>query len=193
MQSKRRRSHRTQKVARSLKLMGVFALILFLFVGIPAWFLFPSREPMVASDAIVVMAGSDDGRHELGANLVQTGTSDNFVVSNPMGEEDNVGFSHCQGDLKPEKATQVWCMHPTPVTTTGETIAIANLAQQEGWNSVTVVTNRPHTRRVRTNLDQCTKLDFQVVPLESISLSNAPIHIAVEIAGYIKFWLNDPC
>lgn len=72
-------------------------------------------------------------------------------------------------------------------------MAIGRLAEAKGWTSVTAVTNRPHTRRVRTNLEQCTDLEVQVVSIEEIDTTRAPGYVVREVAGYIKFWLNDPC
>ena len=58
---------------------------------------------------------------------------------------------------------------------------------------LTAVTNRPHTRRVRTIFDQCTELDVAVVPIDDVVVWRAPIHVAREVAGYAKFWFTNPC
>ena len=170
-----------------------FLLPIFLILGIPSWFLLPPRATPTDSDAVLVMAGASDGRHELGATLVTDGFSENFVVSNSSGIRDKVGFAHCRGGARPENAKETWCLKADPVTTTGEALAIGRLAEAKGWTSVTAVTNRPHTRRVRTNLEQCTDLEVQVVSIEEIDTTRARVYVVREVAGYIKFWLNDPC
>lgn len=80
-----------------------------------------------------------------------------------------------------------------PVTTSGEAMAIDKLAKQEGWTSATAVTDRPHNRRVRTNLERCTDLYYSVVSIDDFNITSAPARIAGEIGGYIKFWASNPC
>ena len=177
---------------RGLKIVAILVSAL-LVVGIPTWFLFPPRDESAASDAVIVLAGASDGRHQLAARLIEEGFSQNFVVSNPDGEIEKVGYSFCQGNSQPKNAEEVFCMQPKPGTTTGEALTMEKLAEEEGWASVTVVTNRPHARRVRTNFEQCTDLDTTVVSVDDLDIARVPIHIAREIAGYIKFWINSPC
>lgn len=184
-QRQRRRSRR-RKISASL------AVILLVTVC-PAWFLYPPREAPVLSDAVLVMAGASDGRHELGAQLVEKGISQNFGVSNPLGARDKVGFAHCRGKNRPDSAVQAWCIRSEPVTTVGEVMTMGELAQDEGWATITVVTNRPHTRRVRTMFEQCTNLDTVVVSVENVNMTRIPYLVTREIAGYIKFWLTSPC
>lgn len=162
-------------------------------LGLPTWFLFPPQAEPRESDAVLVIAGASDGRHELGAQLIEEGISENFVVSNPAGARDKVGYAHCHGSSKPESSTAAWCMKSKPVTTTGEALAIDKLAKQEGWGSVIAVTNRPHNHRVRTNLERCTDLDYSVVSIDEVDVTRAPVHIAREIGGYLKFWVTNPC
>jgi len=72
-------------------------------------------------------------------------------------------------------------------------MAIDKLAKQEGWTSVTAVTDRPHNRRVRTNLERCTDLYYSVVSIDDFNITSATARIAREIGGYIKFWASNPC
>lgn len=57
-------------------------------------------------------------------------------------------------------------------------MAIDKLAKQEGWTSVTAVTERPHNRRVRTNLERCTDLYYSVVSIDDFNITSAPARIA---------------
>jgi|SRR5699024_8863484 len=192
MLSNRGPRERRRAVSRR-RLLSAFIVPTLLTLAVPAGFLFPPHAELGKSDAIMVIAGASDGRHELGARLIEDGVSKRFVVSNPSGASDKVGYAHCNGSSRPTSATEAWCMKPDPVTTTGEALAIDKLAKQEGWTSITAVTNRPHNRRVRTNLERCTDLDYTVVSIEDINVTRAPIHIAREIAGYAKFWVTNPC
>lgn len=170
-----------------------FAAPIVVILGLPAWFLFPPQYGPCKSDVMLVFAGASDGRHELGAQLIEEGISENFVVSNTSGPRDKVGFAHCAGELRPESATNTWCMKSDPATTTGEALAIEKLAKQQGWNSVTAVTDRPHNHCVRTNLNRCSDLESTVVSIDEFNVVRAPARIAREIGGYIKFWVTNPC
>ena len=185
-------------VARRERLVRIrniiaFVLPICILLGLPAWLLLPPRDTPSSSDAILVLAGAGDGRHQLGAELVEVGVASNVVISNPGGDGEPIGYSHCAGDKRPESATETWCMNPVPGTTMGEAKTVGSLAQNENWQSLTVVTNRPHTRRVRMTFERCTTLDISVVPIENVDVVRAPIHVAREIAGFIKFWVTDPC
>lgn len=184
--ARRRRTRRKRNVA-------AFLAPILLILGVPVWFLFPPREAPVPSDAVLVIAGASDGRHELGAQLVEEGISPNFVVSNSSGTRDKVGSAHCRGKDRPDEAVEIWCMRAYPVTTAGEAMAMGKLAEEEGWATLTAVTNRPHTRRVRTMFQQCTDLDVTVVPVDYVNMTRMPYHVSREIGGYIKFWITNPC
>ncbi|GGO21976.1 hypothetical protein GCM10010980_23630 [Corynebacterium marinum] len=154
---------------------------------------FPPEGTPVSSDAVVVLAGSADGRHQLGAQMVDQGDAENFVVSNPRKELDKVGTAHCRGVSRPETATGVWCLEPDPVTTTGEAMAVGELAEKEDWSNITVLTHRPHTRRVQAIFNKCTNLEVVVVPLERIIWTRILYQTSREIAGFAKFWITNPC
>lgn len=173
--------------------IAAFLTPILILVGVPSWFLFPPQNTPQASNAVMVIAGASDGRHELGAQLVNEGKSPNFVVSNPGGGKDRVGSQHCRGEDLPEAAIRVWCMRPNPVTTTGEAMTIAKLAKEQGWTTLTAVTNRPHARRVHTIFERCTNLDVTVVPVDQVDMTQIPYLVAWEIGGYLKYWVSNPC
>lgn len=147
----------------------------------------------MGADAVVILAGASDGRHQLGAELVHAGVSGNFVVSNPSGFEDHVGSAFCRGAKIPVEANAAWCLIPDPVTTTGEALTVGQLAEQQGWKEIVVVTNRPHTHRVRTMFKDCTDLETSVVNIGEIDWRYFHRSLAREIGGYLKYWVNDPC
>lgn len=192
MRLKRGPAARRRRIVRIRNTIA-FMVPICLILGLPAWFLFPPRDDPSSSDAVLVLAGASDGRHQMGAELVNAGVAPNFVISNPSGEEEQVGFSHCAGDKQPERALETWCMKPVPGTTMGEAKTVGNIAESERWMSLTVVTNRPHARRTRTIFEQCTAVDISVVPIEKLDVIRAPVHIVREIAGFLKFWVSDPC
>lgn len=85
-----------------------------------------------------------------------------------------------------------WCMQPNPVTTVGEGLTMRELAE-EGWITVTAVTNRPQTRRTRSTFEECTDLNVTVAPVDYVNMTRMIYHVAREIGSYIKFWLTNPC
>lgn len=163
-------------------------------VATVAWFLDPPRQVPAHSDAVMAIAGAPDGRHQRAAQLVDEGVSQNFVVSNPKGKSDTgVSTAFCRGSHRPARAAQVWCLQPEPVTTVGEALKLQELAGEEGWKSVVLVTNRPHSRRVRTIFERCTDLDVSVTSSEWVDTTRIPYHVLREAAGYAKFWVTRPC
>ena len=174
-------------VAFLLGLLGALAL----FVASAAYFLLPPSPDPQPSDAVVVLGGASDGRHQLGAQLIEEGVADNLVVAVPRGRDDRVGWSYCTGEHTPEAET--WCLRPSPSTTTGEALDVDELAEQEGWESVTVVTSRPHTHRSQMNFDRCTDLDVTVVHIDNVRWWLVPRDMARETLGALKFWVTDPC
>lgn len=174
---------------RVLPLLITLALLCGLVL---AWFIYPAKAEPKKVDVVLVLAGSSDGRHEYGAELVEEGYASNYVVSNPSGSKDKVGYAHCAGKLRPKNA-ESFCMDPYPVITSGEARTFNELAKKEGWESVLVVTSRTHTQRVRTMFDQCYTGDSTVLNVNSLGrtgLHNAVLH---EIGGFIKFWITAPC
>lgn len=98
-------------------LVMVVALTMVSIMGFTAfmfWTVYPPNERSENADVVVVIAGASDGRHELGAEIALKYGIKNFVVSNPAGAKDKVGYSHCAGDDRPE-GTRTWCMDPYPV------------------------------------------------------------------------------
>lgn len=173
--------------------VGAAALVAVLvFLAAAVWFLFPPRATAGNADAVFVLAGATDGRHDLGAELIESDVADHLVVSNPSGPRDEAGYSLCAGANQPI-GTETWCLDPEPTTTTGEAQTFDRLAENEGWDTAVVVTNRPHTRRVRVNLDECTEVETTVMSIDGVDWSRAPYHVAREIGGFLKYWITDPC
>ncbi|WP_033377849.1 YdcF family protein [Corynebacterium lubricantis] len=187
-----RRNRRVRK--RLLVLLSIFVVFLIVAAGLlTSWFVNPPQKQPAASDAVVVIAGIADGRHAMGASLVQDGIAPNFVVSNPLGTEEPVGSSYCRGDNRPSAAEHTFCMDPQPVTTTGEAMTMGALAKEEGWSSATLVTSRVHARRVAANFEKCTDLDVNVMYTNNLGESNIVYEIAHETGGMIKLLLSNPC
>ena len=55
---------------------------------------------------------------------------------------------------------------------------------------ILVVTNRPHTLRVKTWMRNATGLDVRVTPVERVDKAMLPVHLVWEVAGWIKGKVN---
>ncbi|MHA2787666.1 YdcF family protein [Corynebacterium sp. S7] len=158
-----------------------------------AWILFPPQREAQSTDVVMVLAGANDGRHKYGAELVNQGLAPNFVVSNPSGTRDIVGTSYCQGANQPESAEQTWCLKPNPISTTGEAQTLEVLAQEQNWETATIVTNRTHARRVQQNFNHCTDLDATVVWVDVVNEDIIEYVLAHEAGGLMQLWFTDHC
>ncbi|WP_080796397.1 YdcF family protein [Corynebacterium pacaense] len=161
-------------------------------VAFIAWLLLPPNELPPRADVVMVVAGASDGRHELGARIVDDLDTRSFVVSNPNGTRDVKGSSFCRGVDRPRNA-ETWCLDPHPVTTAGEAMTLGELAREQGWESAVIVTNRPHSRRVEYIFRDCTDLQIDVVHISTVNLELLPYHLAREAAGFGRHLLADPC
>lgn len=162
------------------------AVVAMLAVGaLSVAFFFPGQGSVAPADAVVVLAGADDGRYQLAARLVEEGVAPAYVVSDPDGEHP-VSEAACAGIAAPAGAV-TYCLRPHPTTTLGEALATEELAQRMGWRRVVVVTNRPHTRRVRGIFGRCTTVEVSVRHIQGVNLRRAPYHLLRELAGWAKF------
>lgn len=173
-------------------LVSILVLVLIVSAAL-AWLLFPPKRELHPTDAVLVMANMSDGRHEMGASLIDEGIAPNLIVSNPLGEKDIVGHSYCAGENIPEAAAEAWCMDPFPVSTTGEAWTFEELAREQAWSTVTVVTARTHARRVQQNFDHCTDLDANVVWIDVVEEDILQYIVAHEFGGLLQLWLTDHC
>lgn len=162
-------------------------------VALTAWgafLLYPRADEPVGADAVVMLAGADDGRHLYARDLVEAGYADTLLVSNPGGNSERVARDLCTGTSRPKHDAEVVCFVPHPRTTWGEAQAVAAIAEARGWELVLVVTNQPHTLRAGKWLRSATGLDVRMVPIERIDWPMLPVHLVWEIAGFAKGWLN---
>ncbi|AGS35332.1 hypothetical protein B841_09295 [Corynebacterium maris DSM 45190] len=166
-------------------LIGLVAVIVLL--------LNPPQHRPESADVVVVIAGANDGRHDLAVGLLEAGTADNLVVSHQGGPtKDPAGYALCRGEAVPERI-DIWCMQPRPSTTTGEAQTFEELSQEQGWQTAVAVTNRPHHYRVRLNFEQCTSVEPTVASLESMNWRQAPYLVSRELGGYVKHFFTQPC
>ncbi|QGW25612.1 MULTISPECIES: YdcF family protein [unclassified Dietzia] len=157
-----------------------------------AWGVFllqPRADEPVPADAVVMLAGADDGRHAHARELVEAGFADTLLVSNPGGNSERIARRLCTGAGRPAGA-EVVCVAPEPRTTWGEAQAVAAIARARGWERILVVTNRPHTLRAGQWMRAATGVDVRMTPIERIDWPMLPVHLVWEIAGFAKGRIN---
>lgn len=99
-----------------------------------------------------MLAGNPDLRVPKGLELVREGVSDLLVLSDGM----RIAPRLC-------RRADVLCFRPDPYSTTGEAEAVARLARDRGWDSLTVVTSTYHVYRARLLFGRCLDRSVRVV------------------------------
>ena len=158
--------------------------------GLPVY-VTPQIDQLRHADAILVLSGPFHRRYSFGMDLARHGWAPNLVISNPSGAADRKLTDYCAA---PHPGFAVHCIVPDPVTTKGEARQLRRLASEYGWDTVIVVTFRPHISRARFILEQC--FDGDLVMVESpadISKSRWVYEYLYQTAGYVRTVLQPGC
>ena len=159
-----------------------------LVAALAAWgtfLLWPRWDGPAQADAVVMLAGADDGRHAYAAELIEAGYAGTVLVSNPGGNTETVARRLCTGTTRPSGA-EVVCFSPDPRTTWGEAEAVSAVAELRGWERLVVVTNRPHALRADTWMRNATGLDVHMAPIDRVDVLMLPVHLLREVGGWVK-------
>lgn len=151
----------------------------------------PQTDALRRADAIAILGGPDYRRYSFGIGLAKQGWAPNVVVSNPHGDRDAFMTGYCR---EPHREFTLYCFVPDPPTTAGEALALRTLAREHGWNSVIVVTFRPHISRARHILGRC--FDGELIMVESPASLTARqwfYQFAYQTAGYVRAFLSGSC
>lgn len=165
------RQHRALFVAAVLALLVVVVIDSRLFVV-------PRSDPPVRSDAFVVLGGDTfPTRLAAGLKLAKEFPDSTLVVSTPSGRD------QCpQRQISPNRLI---CFAPNPSTTRGEARMAAQLANEHGWKSMTVVTTADQVWRARLRFDRCWNGDLRVVQAPTSSWVRIR-EIPYEMAATVK-------
>ena len=162
----------------SLPLMSAItvglSIILVAMVLLAHWVWNPPQRTTAHADAIVVLAYGQD-RLKLGRELAEDGVSDNLVLAISNGTEQRIAerrllvlspeelaadpdtkkawIEECDADFG---TYQTECIFPVPDSTGGEAAATEALMQENGWDSIVLVTERSHMHRALRTFDACT-------------------------------------
>ncbi|WP_062521748.1 ElyC/SanA/YdcF family protein [Demequina silvatica] len=172
----------------AVALAGAVALI-----GLPLY-VFPAHDEPRAVDAVYVIGPPTAPRIELAEQMIADGLTDTMVVS--LGEWDQ------ERDKWPEAAAvcdsaqtyEVLCTEPDPFTTRGEARWLHSLVEDEGWESVAVITTTPHLTRTRVIMERCWDGDIAYLSSgEHLDPWYWAYHYAYQSAAFVKVWLEDGC
>jgi uncharacterized SAM-binding protein YcdF (DUF218 family) len=109
-------------------------------------FMLPTDDVPRDPDAVVVLGGAGDERARLGIELAERYGAQLVLSSNAR------FFAAAQGQSCEVDAI---CFEPIPENTVGEARNVAALAEEYGWEHVTVATSDFHTSRTRFLFRQC--------------------------------------
>jgi uncharacterized SAM-binding protein YcdF (DUF218 family) len=160
---------------------SLVALVLLVAVAVEVrLFVVPASDHGGPTDAVVVLGGPTYPARLRAANaLVQRYPGAVLVVSTPVG-------SSCPP--KPADASAIICFHAYPSTTQGEARGAANLAVQNGWTSMTVVTTGDQIWRARLRFSRCWSGDLHMVQAPSgllLRLTTVPYETAATIKAEV--------
>jgi uncharacterized SAM-binding protein YcdF (DUF218 family) len=145
---------------------------------------FPVEDDVGKADAVVVLSGSKHERLDRGLELVREGVAPVLVISGGFDPRQPRANELCRdgGD-----GFSVTCFTPDPDSTRGEAREVADLAREEGWRRVLVVTSRFHVTRARRLFDRCTDVDVDAVGVD-YPWTSVPAAIAGE---WVKLGLSE--
>ncbi len=188
----------TRRRQRYLTYTSMAALVLLLFLnGASGTLLFAraKADALARADAIVVLGGEHDGREAYGLTLAEQGYARTVLISNPYPTGDKVMKKACQ----PRQDIHVICRAPVPSTTRGEALMTRELADQNDWETVIVVSWRYHLPRARKIFDECFVTSSRGVIMRDVPRSY-PFSVAqwqytylYQYGGWVKAEIQGPC
>lgn len=138
-----RRRAWTPSVVGTTVVLGFVGLSLRLFV----W---PPVSIPAHVDAVVALAGGSGRRAATAEALHRAGFASTLLISSPPGSTE---ARRCRQLV--EEGVAASCFAPRPSRTVGEARRIAQLAEENGWESLMVVTSTTHMTRARLLIEQC--------------------------------------
>ena len=169
-------------------------------IGFGAVYFLPMRTPAHDVDAIVVL-GVPNERLGHALELVERGYSDVLVVSSPDPESQasRVPWTcreHTYGDeLALGDGVTQYCFTPEPFDTRGEALFVSQLAAEQGWDEVMVVTYRTHVSRARWYFERCApNVEASFIGITRPWQPGRVLErFAYETGGWMKAAVLDPC
>jgi len=136
-------------------------LVAVLFVAVTVRvFVCPSYPAPTSADAIVILGG-DGNRYQAAATLAAERMAPVVVVSSER------GLGRCEDRLDPAR---IICFTPEPFSTQGEARFVADLARENGWQHLILVTSVSQSSRARTRFERCFQGQLDVIAVTPTGL-----------------------
>jgi uncharacterized SAM-binding protein YcdF (DUF218 family) len=173
----------TPRTGRHRWLVAAAVTVVYLVVAVVEvrLFIVPRSDHPGPTDAVVVLGGSTyDIRLRAANRLIAEHPGAAEVVSTPNGLP-------CPSYHAPQASVLI-CFRPAPSTTQGEARAVAKLAAQYSWKSITVMTTADQVWRARLRFSRCWSGDLRVVQAPTTIMTrllSAPYETAATIKAEI--------
>lgn len=131
---------------------GLVAVLIVAGIGGYLWLGRIGDDPLQPADAVIVLAGTHDGRESYGLELARQTGAGTLVLSDPYPANDPVMRRACTGR---HRSVTVLCRRPVPATTRGEARQAYTLAREHHWRRIVVVSWSYHLPRARFIFSQC--------------------------------------
>lgn len=152
----RRWARRLRLAVAALVLVGIVAV----GVALPL-VVIPETQPVPGdTDAVVLLSDGEGERAATAERVMPRGGTDLLVVSQTPGAEWPAGWPRCGESVD---GYDVICFEPVPATTRGEARAIAEMAAQRRWDTITLLTSTYHVSRARMLFERCVDARVEVV------------------------------
>ncbi len=145
----------------------------------------PRYDALGPADAVVVLGQPDSQALDLAQSLVDQGISSKLVLLSPWGEPPQCA--------DPPAGVTVTCVVPDPKTTQGDARAIRDLAEQNGWHSLVVVTWATHVTRSRRLIEACYSGTLMMTGYSLGPDGGGLEELAHQVGGYAKSLLTPGC
>lgn len=147
-----------------------------------------SPDSVDSVDAVYVLGLASEERLARGVGLIEDEMSDQLVVTVTA---DNMLHQFCSTD----HAYEVYCVSPDPVTTRGEARQWGQLAEQQQWESVMIVTTRSHATRAKLYFERCFTGQIVVVndEVQTFSAEQWVEQFVYETGAMLKFAVSQGC
>lgn len=181
---KKRRSRVLFIIAVLLTVSLVWVVIGIRFIIYPS---VDSASDAGSVDAVYVLGPAPPERLAKGIGIVESGYSDHLVVT--IGQH-RPRPTFCSA----QHSYTVHCVWPDPMTTEGEAQSWDQLADEHQWESVMVVTMRPHITRAELYFSRCFDGDVWMIDDErELSAQFWRRQFFYETAAFVKYLTSNDC
>lgn len=153
--------------------------------------LHPDEDPAGRADVIVVLAGAEKTRLNVGLELWRQGRAPVLLLSSvPDRTQAPRTTALCQ-----RPPADVECFTPAPVRTRGEAQVLGELARHRDWGSAIIVTSTSHVTRSRVLIRRCFPGSVAVVgaPDKSVGPRLRTQRLAREVVGLAVAQIDRRC